>query len=507
QEFYQTLALGYPVDVALDEARKAIYEQDAHKHEWGAPVLFMRSPTGILFDTGILSSTEAAPASPPPMLPWQRWLPAIAAIGAVALLLLFLIFRPSTLFTPKTAATSPSMPMTATTAPAPTATVTTVPMVALYEWPSPTPALPAQVTIAVAPLAECDSPWDLHSSLQAELSRQITNTATVIEIKQTALPEDTAPAQQMAAQDMHLLIGGRCREDGQVELQVLFHEVPPPLDELLFEPEQLTFVTSPIYVRYFILAASLYALARPAPAAATLSVVPSGELDNGYAADRSWLEATLAAHQEDWRTAMTGFTSALAVRTLVSDTTQVYLLANLALAQREAAIESNEKALCLQDPASTYSQALTLAEQLSLPSSQLALLHVGRGLARHECPNSDNTQMIVSALEVDAQAGMAGTLPYGLTLRALVDYLNRDLVSAKEHACQALQLEPTLSYPYLILGDIYRRYADRQPLAQSYYESYGRLAHFSTQRVKASQRLNLLEQATENAPPGMDACD
>lgn len=506
QEFYQTLVLGYPVDAALDEARKAIYEQNTHRDEWGAPVLFMRAPNGLLFDTGLLpkpaSEVEVMPA-PPPASTWRRWLPAAVGIGVLVILLIFLISR--TFNTPAALPTTP-LPVTALSSPVPTATL--VPPVAVYEWPSPTPALPTRISIAVAAFADCDPLFDIHTTLQNELMRQLAGSATTLQVIPIAALMDTTAAQQVViTQDVQILSWGRCRDDDQVDLQVLLNELPPPLDDLLFEPQQLTFVTSKIYVPYFVLATTLYALARPDAAAAVLNTVPKREQVNSSTANRIWLEGNIAAHREDWRAAMTGFTSALAVRELLTDTTQVSLLANLALAQREAAIQSDEKALCIQDPANTYSQALTLAEQLSLPSKQLALLHAGRGFARHECPNSDNTQTIFDALEADAQSAIAENLPYGLALRALVAYLNRDLLSAKEYACQALKLDPTSPYPYLILGDIYRRYADRQPLAQSYYENYGRWAHFATQRVKASQRLSILEQASENAPPGMDECD
>jgi hypothetical protein len=47
-EFYRALADDYPVDAALTEARKAIYRQ-GNELEWGTPVLFMRSPDGMLW--------------------------------------------------------------------------------------------------------------------------------------------------------------------------------------------------------------------------------------------------------------------------------------------------------------------------------------------------------------------------------------------------------------------------------------------------------------------------
>ena len=49
QEFYEAIAVGYPVDRALAEARKALFiaGDDA---EWGTPVLFSRSADNILLD-------------------------------------------------------------------------------------------------------------------------------------------------------------------------------------------------------------------------------------------------------------------------------------------------------------------------------------------------------------------------------------------------------------------------------------------------------------------------
>ena len=48
--FYEALAEGYPVDAAIAEARKAISLAVANSVEWGTPVLYMRSPDGVLFE-------------------------------------------------------------------------------------------------------------------------------------------------------------------------------------------------------------------------------------------------------------------------------------------------------------------------------------------------------------------------------------------------------------------------------------------------------------------------
>jgi hypothetical protein len=62
REFYGAIAEGFPVDAALAEARKAIYLAP-NDVEWGTPVLYMRSPDGILFE---LSKTPATEIAHPP---------------------------------------------------------------------------------------------------------------------------------------------------------------------------------------------------------------------------------------------------------------------------------------------------------------------------------------------------------------------------------------------------------------------------------------------------------
>ena len=50
-EFYRTLALGYPVDAAIQTTRNAIsMEIGLHKRDFGTPVLYMRAKDGIILD-------------------------------------------------------------------------------------------------------------------------------------------------------------------------------------------------------------------------------------------------------------------------------------------------------------------------------------------------------------------------------------------------------------------------------------------------------------------------
>ncbi len=49
REFYRALAVGFPVDTAISEARRGIYiDCGVERRDWGIPVLFMRSPDGII---------------------------------------------------------------------------------------------------------------------------------------------------------------------------------------------------------------------------------------------------------------------------------------------------------------------------------------------------------------------------------------------------------------------------------------------------------------------------
>ncbi len=65
--FYEVLAEGAPVDLALSETRKAISFTAANTFEWGTPVLFLRAPDGVLFRLQSASArADAPPARPDP---------------------------------------------------------------------------------------------------------------------------------------------------------------------------------------------------------------------------------------------------------------------------------------------------------------------------------------------------------------------------------------------------------------------------------------------------------
>ena len=72
--FYSAVAQGMPVDFAVAEARKSVALQ-SQSYEWGTPVLFMRSPDGILFDV---------PTQPSLATPIEQAAVAVAAAATTA---------------------------------------------------------------------------------------------------------------------------------------------------------------------------------------------------------------------------------------------------------------------------------------------------------------------------------------------------------------------------------------------------------------------------------------
>lgn len=58
--FYEALADGWPVDAAATEARKAVSLELGNSVEWGTPVVYMRTPDGVLFDLAALPRQPAA---------------------------------------------------------------------------------------------------------------------------------------------------------------------------------------------------------------------------------------------------------------------------------------------------------------------------------------------------------------------------------------------------------------------------------------------------------------
>jgi len=69
--FYPRIVSGYPVDAAVAEGRKAIKLADPSTMEWATPVLFMRSPDGVLFDIK-KSMPTAVPQPKPSSAPTQK---------------------------------------------------------------------------------------------------------------------------------------------------------------------------------------------------------------------------------------------------------------------------------------------------------------------------------------------------------------------------------------------------------------------------------------------------
>ncbi len=57
QSFYQAIADDLPIDVAMVEARRAMFAH-GNEVEWATPVLYLRSPDGRVFTTSRISDAE-----------------------------------------------------------------------------------------------------------------------------------------------------------------------------------------------------------------------------------------------------------------------------------------------------------------------------------------------------------------------------------------------------------------------------------------------------------------
>jgi chaperonin GroEL len=62
QNLYEAVAAGYPLDAAVGDARKAVFNSSANTVEWGTPVLYLRAPDGQIFDV-----TQPAPGAGQPI--------------------------------------------------------------------------------------------------------------------------------------------------------------------------------------------------------------------------------------------------------------------------------------------------------------------------------------------------------------------------------------------------------------------------------------------------------
>ena len=80
ETFYESLARGAPVDAALASARKVLF--GAMSAEWGAPVLYMRSPDGRLFEVGRLT-VEITLSDADRSIARKDWKDAISKLNAV----------------------------------------------------------------------------------------------------------------------------------------------------------------------------------------------------------------------------------------------------------------------------------------------------------------------------------------------------------------------------------------------------------------------------------------
>jgi hypothetical protein len=148
--FYPLLARSHPVDVAASEGRRSVYFAESKTMEWGAPVLFMHAPDGMLFEVPVASE-------PPDQFPLLR----LAVIGLPVLLSLiigFLLIKNALSVQPKEALTVTAIPAATDTPqpiapPQPTLTDTHPPTPTSTPMSTPTPTPTASPTPTPSPVA------------------------------------------------------------------------------------------------------------------------------------------------------------------------------------------------------------------------------------------------------------------------------------------------------------------------------------------------------------------
>lgn len=100
QTFYESLAVGYPVDAAVAEGRKAVLSLP-NPLEWATPVLYLRAPHGRIFDVAVRPTEPIAPRDDLPddmqptvetvsSVPWWRRRIALGAAAAAVVVLIAL---------------------------------------------------------------------------------------------------------------------------------------------------------------------------------------------------------------------------------------------------------------------------------------------------------------------------------------------------------------------------------------------------------------------------------
>lgn len=82
--FYESLALGQPIDAAVSAGRIAIFnESGPGERDWGVPVLYLRAASGVLFPKAAAVGADGEIAEP---LGWRGWINASLTALALAAL-------------------------------------------------------------------------------------------------------------------------------------------------------------------------------------------------------------------------------------------------------------------------------------------------------------------------------------------------------------------------------------------------------------------------------------
>ncbi|MGB0384777.1 MAG: CHAT domain-containing protein [Ardenticatenaceae bacterium] len=491
-EFYAALADNYPVEAALGEARKAIY-REGYGAEWGAPVLYLRTPNGRIFDIAalphqepqikLINKTETSPQpaiEPPPSdhegdksepreeEDERNWRPVIIMVAVITVLVVILAVAVRS-DTPSWAAVTP------------------------------TPALPAEAIILSADLDNCDETINFADRLEPVLEDVGLESHVKVQRREARGDELRAEAEEVGAL---AAVWGECI-DAQTNLTVtiLFAGDSPYPVSLLQEPEELTLRAEEWQAEMVAQASVLYAVGQYEEADENLPDLAGANQNGADEADLTdfyWLRGNISLRRENWPEAHHAYTGAL--RGLKDDSSlKPKLLANRGVTTLFAHQSYSESLECQTRGREDLEKALNLNKEGDMFEAELRVL---LGTIMLDCFQSDADIEINAweeakeALKLNPKSALANALKakVGASNRAKLDIGNP--LTVQSDACKAIKLDDKLPDPHRTLGKIYARhgFADE---AREQYKKYGELSTLKWQREDAAQRWSTVDEAAD----------
>ncbi|MGB0388658.1 MAG: CHAT domain-containing protein [Ardenticatenaceae bacterium] len=548
-EFYAALADNYPAEAALGEARKAIYSQ-GHGAEWGAPVLYLRTPNGRIFDIAPsrhpktaetpnqdTDKTETSPELPPERAQSEgeksepgeeearkggnsRAALIMVPVASIVLLILatLLLSEPFSFWfwpDPPVVKSSPTAQPTHTiqvtqtnTTPAPTSSPDMPPWAAI----TPTPALPAEAIILSVDLDNCPQTVNFADHLEEALEEVGLESDVKVRSSEVRGDELRAEAEEVEAL---AAVWGECVE-GQtnVTVSILFAGDSPYPVSLLQEPKELTLRAEQAKVKHFAQAGVLYAVGRYEEAETTLQYLAQeykNTTDQANLTGFNWLWGNISLRLENWPEAHDAYTRAL--DGLKDDSPlKPKLLANRGASALLAKQPDLDPLVCKTMGREDLEDALSLNKERAEGNMFQSELHVLLGTIMLDCPANDGDIEINAGAQAERALGLNPDSALVYAFKAKVGAYNGakldigDPLTVQSHACEAIKRDHKLPDPHRTLGIIYAEYG-LPDQARKKYKKYGQLSTLKSQREDAARRWSTAHRATNQPREDLGECN